>query len=793
MMIVADCVSYRDLQLNCILNDREFDRMLEEASVDRARCFVTALIRGEIRSQTFDYQVAMSKNQITPDHSSLHNRYVRKELLPYVEALTRDIDLVKPKVILALGNGPLFTLTGRWGIKAWRSSIIEYTSPNGHKCHIIPTYPPSFIQSVWKERNTCVFDIRKAWRLATTDQEIKTPEYNFLVEPSFSNVMNVLDDLKRKVAREPLKLSVDIETRGGHIACIGLAWSDVDALCIPLLRAVSQETPDWQSRIHYWREEEEAYLMFQLYKLLSHSNTKVIGQNFIYDAQYFHRWLLYIPNFLRDTMWTQHCMFSSMPKGLDVLSSFYCDHHVYWKDESKNWNPKLGEKQLWIYNCIDCVRTFEIDTNQQKVISDWRATWPELQSVHDFQQSLFYPVLTTMNRGLHVNNESKAQLSSELSDAIAERNAWITEVLGHELNIKSPKQMVDLFYRVFAQKEIKKRGTLSPTCDDAALERIAAREPLLLPLCDKIRELRSLGVFRSTFLEAPVDSDLRMRCSFNVAGTETYRFSSSENAFGSGMNLQNIPSGDESDNLPNIKKLFLCDEGMEFFDIDLDSADLRVVTWESDCAGMKRYFAEGKKPYVEVAKNYYQDDSIDKNHSAYKLFKVICHASNYLGTSSGIISRLPKSAKSGNAITSQMIDTIQEWYFKQFPEIKDWQNRVISQLKQHRYVQNVFGYRIYFFDRLEGTIFNEAIAAIPQSTVACLINRGYRNIFVNEPEIEVLLQVHDSLAGQYPIAARETAVKKVIDHCSIPLPYASGELIIPVGIKTSQVSWGDCA
>jgi DNA polymerase I-like protein with 3'-5' exonuclease and polymerase domains len=36
-----------------------------------------------------------------------------------------------------------------------------------------------------------------------------------------------------------------------------------------------------------------------------------------------------------------------------------------------------------------------------------------------------------------------------------------------------------------------------------------------------------------------------MRCTYNLAGTETFRFSSSEDAFGFGTNLQNIPKGDE--------------------------------------------------------------------------------------------------------------------------------------------------------------------------------------------------------------------------------------------------------
>lgn len=785
LMIVSDCVSTRDLYSNAILSDREFDRMLSDAGIIRSKCFITSLIKEQVRGQIFDLLVAKSKREITPAHHSLHGRHVLDPLPRGLASLEADIDLVKPKVILALGNGALFGLTGRWGIKSWRSSILDYTSPGGHKCKIIPAYPPSYIQSVWKERNTTVFDMKKAWNHAISDDPIEAPEYNFLIEPSFTSAASRLRSLLESCARGPTKLSVDIETRGGHIACLGIAWSPTDAICIPLLRAVSPEMPNWQTRIHYWRDEEESFLTYLLYQLLTHPNAEVVGQNFIYDAQYIFRHLHFIPRFKRDTMLAQHSMFSNMPKGLDVLSSLHCQYHVYWKDESKNWDPKLGERQLWIYNCKDCCVTYEIDDSQQRAIDALLPTWPQLRDVHDFQQSLFYPVLDTMNLGIKVDNQSKGQLSEDLAVAIKTREDWITSILGAPINIKSPKQMQDLFYRLLDQKPVMSRKTGNPTTDDTALEKISAREPALRPLCDAIRELRSLGVFRSTFLEAPVDLDQRMRCSFNIAGTETYRFSSSENAFGSGMNLQNIPSGDESAGLPNVRKLFIADESMEFFDIDLDSADLRIVVWESDCTEMKAMFAEGLKPYVEVAKEYYRDPTIDKHHPSYKLFKALCHGTNYLGTPSGLSGRI--------GLVTHEVERIQNWYYGKFPQIKAWQDNLKHLVRSQGYVENVFGNRCYVFDRIEGTIDNQMVAWVPQSTVACLINRGYHNISTHERDIQILLQVHDSLAGQYPAHLRDTSIKKVIDHCSVPLPYQSGELIIPVGIKTSTVSWGDCA
>lgn len=109
-----------------------------------------------------------------------------------------------------------------------------------------------------------------------------------------------------------------------------------------------------------------------------------------------------------------------------------------------------------------------------------------------------------------------------------------------------------------------------------------------------------------------------------------------------------------------------------------------------------------------------------------------------------------------------------------------------------RFITNPFGYRFHFFDRIEGTIFNQAVAWIPQSTVACLINRAY--VAIDEtlsPDVEILLQVHDSLVGQYDLLRAEEFRTKVIAASQITIPY-DDPLVIPVGIKTSTKSWGDC-
>lgn len=570
-----------------------------------------------------------------------------------------------------------------------------------------------------------------------------------------------------------MRLSVDIETRAGHIACIGLAWNEYQAVCIPLMCV---EQPEG-----YWTEEEELAIVAKLREILTHPAVEVIGQNFLYDAQYFHRHLLFRPRLVRDTMIAQHVCFGTMPKGLDFLSSMYCRHHVYWKDDGKTWTNE-DEDQLWRYNCEDACRTFEVDTVEQANIDKMG-----LREVHDFQQRLFWNVLDAMILGFRVDARRKNDFSTELVSAIADREAYIEDVLGHTLNPKSAPQMQKLFYGDLKQKPVLNRKTGNPSCDDEALRKVSSREPLLKPLCQAILEHRSLGVFLSTFVEARVDVDGRMRCSFNIAGTETYRFSSSQNAFGSGLNLQNIPKGDEGDDailrLPNVRKLFIPDPGMELFDIDLSSADLRIVVWESDEPEMKAMLRAGLDPYTEIAKEFYHDASITKKDPRRQTFKSFAHGTNYLGTAKGLAERL--------GLAVHQAELTQKWYFGKFPRIAKWQNDLKAQVEKRRMVQNAFGYRRYFFERIEGTIFNEAAAWIPQSTVACLINRAWVAIGERLPEVQILSQVHDSLVGQYPVDLRDTMPGKIVECSQIVIPY-DDPLVIPVGIKTSTRSWGDC-
>ena len=768
---------------------QELSRMLHEAGIARSECFITNVCRVRPPNNDIENFIALKKKDVTLVHVTMRDKYVLPIVQEGAKMLEFEIEQCKPKVIIACGNVALWALTGAWGVKKWRGSELKHSSG----AIVIPIWHPAAVLRMWELRAETVNDLKRAKKVL--DKGSIPPDWRFVVRPSFTSVMQILEELKNEAEKEPIWIDFDLETRAGHIACAGLSWSLTDALCIPMMC-----TERWGG---YWNEVEEAEIIFALYKLLTHSNCYVRWQNGLYDAQYTYRHWHFIPNGKQDTMISQHTMFAGLRKALDYQASMYCNWYVYWKDDGKTWTKDIGEDQLWKYNCEDCVRTREVGESELISIQSMG-----LAEVEAMQQVMFWPVLWAMNKGVRIDEAARSKMALELMTEMNKRENFFSQVLGHPLNPRSPKQMTTLFYKDLKLPVIKtkaKKGIPGHvSCDDKALDVLQAREPLIRPLVKSIREYRSLGVFLSTFVNASLDNDKRMRCSYNICGTETYRLSSSENAFGSGTNLQNIPKGVEAQEpedltLPNIRTIFIPDPGFTMFDMDLDRADLQVVVWESGDEELKAALKLGVdmhllNAYTLAGKSLPPLDELVEGHPRYpdhripykkerQLAKSFIHGTNYGGGA--------RTMAVAAGITVEQADRFQKLYFDKYPGLRKWHERTEKQLRRFRFVENRFGYRRYYFDRIEGLL-PEALAWQPQSTVAIYINKIWLRLFENVKEVQTLLQVHDSLVGQFPTHLAEWCMKKMKEEAhQVIIPYDE-PLIIPVGIKTSTKSWGDC-
>jgi DNA polymerase I-like protein with 3'-5' exonuclease and polymerase domains/uracil-DNA glycosylase len=791
----------------------ELDRMLNEAGISRSECFITNLVRVRPPKNDINQFFAKAKKDRTSSHTEFKGKWVTREVLEGYDLLKREIATVRPAVIITLGNTSFWALTDLQGITKWRGSMLYSNGAAEPPVKVIPTIHPASVLREWKQRSIVVHDLRRAARFRDGSPYPK-PKWNFILRPSYEQVITTLDQLQvRCYHSEPLRISFDLETRSGYIACAGLAWSLTDAICIPFMCV---ENPKG-----YWSIEEEAQIVWRLQGLLTHPRVEVIGQNLLHDAQYTWKHWHFVPKVAQDTMIAQHAVFSDLPKGLGFLASMYCDYYVYWKDEGKNWDAKLGENQLWHYNCEDCVYTLEV---AGALTQATRKLGLEKVSAH--QQGMFEPVLAAMQRGVRIDTKRRGELILEVQEAIAQREEFIKDVIGSPLNYDSPKQMHAFFYsdlHLPVQMTRAKKGVPGrPTLDDDALQKLAKIEPLVKPLINAIADCRTLGKFLSNFLCRPLSEDGRMRCSFNIGGSEsgksapkTYRLSSSEDAFGSGTNLQTIPSeksksigkaaarggisllGDPY-TFPNIREIFIPDPGYTWIELDLERADLFVVCYEAEDQDLKRAMLAGvdihllnaftlmgkePPPHEELTETHpkYQDH-LGPNKHGRQFSKVFCHGTNYGGKARTM------SAHTGRTV--QEVERAQRIWFAAHPGIEKWHRRVQQMVQSKRYVENKFGYRWYIFDRVDAII-PEAIAWIPQSTVSIVINRCWSNIYNNIPDAHVLIQVHDALCLQVPTNKLEELLPKIREECKIVIPYED-PLVIPVSVKTSTRSWGHC-
>ena len=457
---------------------------------------------------------------------------VHPDMIPLMENVHKRIANSNPAVIIPVGSLALFTLIGETTPTKWRGSQLQ-KEIGGVVRNIVPTLNPLTVVRRWDWRWHCVRDLKRA--LDWTLDDFHIPERDYKINPSFPEACYWLNNLQA-LLHDEVNVTVDIETRYKQISCISFSTNKASAFCIPIMSVLKPEG--------YWSESQEFVLVKLMKLILEDPNCLVCGQNFSYDYYYLASCWGIKANVVHDTMVAQHVLWPGTTRALDFLSSIYCSYHRYWKDEGKGYHDGVStveeELEYWEYNDKDSVVTHEVREN---IIPLLKAKG--LYAQYRILMDRFHRVNKVVLKGTKIDLALRNRYRLELMDAIAVRENRLYDLIGHSINLQSPKQLQTLFYTDFDQKVVKNRKTGRVTTDKTALAVIAKREPLLAPVCQAIEEVRSLQVFLGTFVNAELDSDGRIRCTYNIAGPETFRYSSNENPMGTGTNLQNIPAGRE--------------------------------------------------------------------------------------------------------------------------------------------------------------------------------------------------------------------------------------------------------
>lgn len=515
-------------------NGAELSNELHQAGILRSEvstCCISS--RQKVRGQ-LDYCFAKKTPQSwIPDAT----------LIKDIQNLWETIEHVQPNLIIALGDVSLWAVSSLRSVSKWRGSILDSApalpsiAPS-RSFKIIPTYSPTQIMKMWAWRHIAIQDYKRC-NLESTFPENKVPDYTFHIRPTFAEATEYLDELHALCDAHPDQpVSCDIETISHQIACVGYGTDSREAMCIPIL---TKDNPEG-----YWSPEQELAIVQKQRKVLAHPTANIFGQNFLYDVQYFVRYWGVKPKIKFDTMVAWHLLYPGEKKSLDFIASMLCSHYEYWKDELQDYKSyPLDETVFWKYNCKDIVYTYECQENLRALVSH-----ANLDSQFQFQMDMHEPVMQMMLRGILIDTEYKKQLGLDLWDLTAAyQTRFNTFVPPHEIAAKSkspwydsPTQLKTLLYDQCGLPLQRNKKTHRPSTDDLALDTLKSKEPALRPFFEMLQEYRSIGVFNKNFVATPLEKN-RMHCSFSIAGPETFRFSSSKDAFGYGTNFQNIPAG----------------------------------------------------------------------------------------------------------------------------------------------------------------------------------------------------------------------------------------------------------
>lgn len=235
----------------------------------------------------------------------------------------------------------------------------------------------------------------------------------------------------------------------------------------------------------------------------------------------------------------------------------------------------------------------------------------------------------------------------------------------------------------------------------------------------------------------------------------------------------------ETINLPNLRKMFIPDPGFTIMEGDLARADAQVVAWEAGDEELKELFRSGFDIHTENAKAIFNVQVV--SHEQRQKAKVGVHLVDYYGQAKTLAAEL--------GVTVHEAEQFINRWFSAHPKIRKWHERIRIELSLTRSVTNKFGFRKYFFDKLD-RLLPEALAWVPQSSVAIVTYHGMKNLARSVPEVQILLQVHDSLVMQTPTALCPAIFPRIKKAMEIPIPY-DDPLIIPIDITASEVSWGE--
>jgi DNA polymerase-1 len=355
------------------------------------------------------------------------------------------------------------------------------------------------------------------------------------------------------------------------------------------------------------------------------------------------------------------------------------------------------------------------------------------------------------------------QMSREMDRQLLTLTQEIHELAGEVFNINSTQQLGRILFdkleihRAQGIKRVRKTKTGYST-DVAALEQFKTH-----PLVGKILEYRQLAKLKSTYVDALPQlvnpQTGRVHTSYNQTVAATGRLSSSD------PNLQNIPARTEQGR--EIRKAFIAGrEDRRLLAADYSQIELRILAHLSQDATLIESFRVGEDVHRRTAAKIFGVPPEEVTPEQRARAKTI----NF-----GVIYGMgPQRLARENEISLDEAKAFIAAYFATYPGVQRYITASVNQAKEQGFVTTLLGRRRYLpelFSDNQGVRVaaeNMAINTPVQGSSADLIKLAMihirRRLRQEKLHAQMLLQVHDELVFEVPMAELDTVKPLVVEE-----------------------------
>ena len=519
--------------------------------------------------------------------------------------------------------------------------------------------------------------------------------------------------------------------------------------------------------------------------VISKNQKKLVGQNLKFDLPMLNRHGINITDFLGDTMLMSYVLNSTGTRhGLDRMAQHYLNYEPMKYEEvvgsaSKQINFAQVEISIaTFYAAEDADITLRLFNHLNKMLADQ----PKLLNL---LKDIEYPMLNSLIRvernGAKIDAKMLSEYSDVLSIKIEELSKTAYEVAGEEFNMDSPKQLVEILYNKLDLPVLKKTPKGQPSTNEDTLQRLA--EEFELP--KTIIEYRGLAKLKSTYTDSLIKIQhpitKRIHTSYQQAVTSTGRLSSTE------PNLQNIPI--KTPEGRKIREAFIAEKGNVLISADYSQIELRIMAHLSGDKNLTHAFKNNIDVHSATASEIFnvplENVTPDHRRSA----KAINFGLIYGMSAFGLTRQLGIPRNEAQAY----LDT----YFERYTGVKDYMDSTKELAKKNLFVETILGRKLHVATINDPNGLRRkaaeraAINAPLQGSAADIIKKAMIDvdqwIGVNNPDIKMIMQVHDELIFEVKKEFAVDALNEIVKlmECSVKLK-------IPLIVDANQgTNWNE--